>query len=123
MSEFEGEIPGRKKVKDIATDVEEDEGGDSLAKSVERMRDFNKKRYWGMLDDEFDEHVEAFWYGFKKLMEGVNGLYRLNPSAFNKYCNDIAEAAQEAAIEVGAGYMDTHQADEFVKEIDSRAKE
>ena len=123
MSEFEGEIPGRKKVKDIATDVEEDEGGDSLAKSVERMRDFNKKRYWGMLDDEFDEHVEAFWYGFKKLMEGVNGLYRMNPSAFNKYCNDIAEGAQEAAVEVGVGYMDTHQADEFVKEIDRRAKE
>ena len=122
MSEFEGEIPGRSKMKDIATDVEEDEGGDSPKKSVERMREFNKKRYWGMLDDDFDEHVEAFWYGFKKLMEGVNGMYRMNPSTFNQYCNNIAEDAQEATLDVGAGYMDSHQASEFVKEIDKRAK-
>ena len=122
MSEYEGEIPGRSKVRDIATDVEEDEGGDSLAKSIERMRAFNKKRYWGMLDDEFDEHVEAFWYGFKKLMEGVNGLHRMNPSAFNQYCNDIAEDAQQATLDVGAGYMDAHQAAEFVKEVEKRAK-
>ena len=122
MSEYEGEIPGRSKVKGIATDVEEDEGGDSLAKSIERMRTFNKKRYWGMLDDDFDEHVEAFWYGFKKLMEGVNGLYRMNPATFNQYCNDIAEDTKQATLDVGAGYMDAHQAKEFVKEVDKRAK-
>ena len=123
MSEYEGAIPGRNKVAGIATDVEEDEGGDSLKKSIERMRDFNKKRYWGMLDDEFDEHVDAFWYGFKKLMEGVNGLYRMNPSAFNEYCNSIAEDAKQATLDVGAGYMDSHQASEFVKEIERRARE
>lgn len=122
MSEYEGEIPGRSKVMDIATSVEEDEDGDSLKKSVDRMRAFNKKRYWGMLDDEFDEHVEAFWYGFKKLMEGVNGLYRMNPAEFNQYCNDIAKDAMQATLDVGAGYMDARQADEFVKEVDKRAK-
>ncbi len=122
MSEYEGEIPGHNKVRDIATVVEEDEGGDSLQKSIERMRGFNKKRYWGMLDDDFDEHVEAFWYGFKKLMEGVNGLYRMNPATFNQYCNDIAEDVKQATLDVGAGYMDAHQAAEFVKEVEKRAK-
>lgn len=123
MSEYEGEVPGRNPVHDIPCDVEEDEGGDSLDKTIERMKDFNKKRYFGMLDDDFDGHIEAFWYGFKKLMENVNGLYRMNPSAFNEYCNEIAEAAKQATLDAGAASMDAHQADEFCKEVEERAKE
>lgn len=123
LSEYEGEIPGRTDVSDIPTDIEEDEGGDTVKRSVERMRGFNKKRYWGMLDDEFDEHVEAFWYGFKKLMEGVNGLYRMNPSSFNQYCNDLAEDAKQAILDAGADVVDSHQADELCKEIEKREKE
>ncbi len=122
MSEFEGDIPGRDPARDIPSDVEEDEGGDTLEKSIERMREFNKSRYTGMLDDEFDEHVDAFWYGFKKLMENVNGLYRMNASAFNQYCNEVAEAAKQAAQDMGASSMDAHQVEEFCKEVDKRAK-
>lgn len=123
MSEFEGEIPGREPVHDIPCDVEEDEGGDSLEKSIERMQEFNSKRYWGMLDDDFDGHIEAFWYGFKKLMENVNGLFRMNPAAFNQYCNDLAEDAKQATLTMGARSFDAHQADEFCKTIDNLAKE
>ena len=123
MSEYMGDIPGRTRVREIPSDIDEDEGGDSLEKSIERMRDFNQKRYWGMLDDEFDEHIEAFWYGFKKLMESVNGLYRMNPSAFNQYCNDLAEDAKQATLNMGATSMDTHQVDEFCKAIDELEKE
>lgn len=123
MSEFEGEIPGREPVRDIPCDVEEDEGGDSLEKSIERMQEFNSKRYWGMLDDDFDGHIEAFWYGFKKLMENVNGLFRMNPAAFNQYCNDLAEDAKQATLTMGARSFDAHQADEFCKAIDNLAKE
>lgn len=122
LSEYDGEIPGRNPVHDIPSDIEEDEGGDTLERSIERMRGFNKKRYWGMLDDEFDGHVEAFWYGFKKLMESVNGLYRMNPSAFNEYCNELAEDAKRATLEAGAASMDAHQADEFCKDVESRMK-
>lgn len=123
MSSFEGKIPGRKPVQDIPCSIEEDEGGDSLEKSIERMREFNKRKYFGMLDDEFDGHIEAFWYGFKKLMESVNGLYRMNPAAFNEYCNDIAESAKQATLELGAASMDSHQVDEFCDEVDSRSGE
>lgn len=123
LSEYEGEIPGRNSVRDIPSDVEEDEGGDSLEKSIERMREFNKKRYWGMLDDDFDGHIEAFWYGFRKLMENVNGLFRMNPSAFNQYCNDLAEDAKQATLEVGAASLDAHQVDEFCKKIEELEKE
>lgn len=123
MSEFEGEIPGREPVRDIPSDVEEDEGGDTLEKSVERMREFNQKKYFGLLDDDFDGHIEAFWYGFRKLMENVNGLYRMNPSAFNQYCNDLAEDAKQATLEAGAASMDAHQVDEFCKAIEELEKE
>ena len=68
--------------------------------------------------DDFDAHVEAFWYGFKKLMEGVNGLYRLNPAAFNQYCNDLADGAKQAALDMGASSMDAHQVEEFCKEVE-----
>lgn len=123
LSEYEGVIPGRNPVRDIPSDIEEDEGGDTLEKSVERMREFNQKRYWGMLDDDFDGHIEAFWYGFRKLMENVNGLHRMNPSAFNQYCNDLAEDAKQATLEVGAASFDAHQVDEFCKAIEELEKE
>ena len=123
LSEYEGEIPGRDPVCDIPSNIEEDKGGDTLEKSIERMREFNQKRYWGMLDDDFDGHIEAFWYGFKKLMESVNGLHRMNPSAFNQYCNDLAEDAKQATLGVGAASFDAHQVDEFCKEIEELEKE
>lgn len=123
LSEYEGEIPGRDPVCDIPSNIEEDKGGDTLEKSIERMREFNQKRYWGMLDDDFDGHIEAFWYGFKKLMESVNGLHRMNPSAFNQYCNDLAEDAKQATLEVGAASFDAHQVDEFCKDIKELEKE
>ena len=123
MSEYEGDIPGRKRVADIPDTVEEDEDGDTLDRTIERMEKFNKRRYFGLLDDDFDEHVDAFWYGFKKLMLGVNGLFRVNPSEFNAYCNDVAEAAKKATVELGAASMDKRQLDAFRKEVEERGRE
>ena len=123
MSEYVGDIPGRKQVADIPDTVEEDEDGDTLERTIERMEEFNKRRYFGMLDDDFDEHVDAFWYGFKKLMLGVNGLFRLNPSEFNAYCNDVAEAAKQATVELGAASMDKRQLDAFCNEVKERGRE
>ena len=115
--EYDGEAPGRSNVSDLPSDIEEDKHGDSLEKAIERMKAFNKRRYDGLFDDDFDEHVEAFWYGFKKLMENVNSLYRLNPAEFNRYCNELSEIAKRDALQAGAVSMDAHQVDEFCKDI------
>lgn len=114
--EFEGEIPGRQMYDDIPTAIEEDKGGDTVEKSIERMRLFNKKKYWGMLDDDFQEHVEAFWYGFKKLMVNVNGLFEIDSRAFDLYCGSVREAAMAKAQTAGM-LMDAYQAGRFCEEV------
>jgi hypothetical protein len=43
------------------------EGGDSLEVAVARMCEFNGSRYDGVLDEDPARHVNAFWYGLKKL--------------------------------------------------------
>lgn len=48
---------------------------DSPKTAIKRMREFNQRRYGGVFDDDFQAHVEAFWYGFKKLMTFVNDMY------------------------------------------------
>lgn len=112
FDEYMGKIPGRSTYEDIPTFIEEDEGGDSLETAVSRMREFNKVRYWGLLDDDFQQHVDAFWYGFKKLMLAVNGLFELDLGSFKKYCADVDKAAQSRAYELGLR-MDSAQVEGF----------
>lgn len=119
--EYFGEKPGRKAYGDIPTNVEEDEGGDALEKSIKRMREFNERKYWGLLDDDFSQHVDAFWYGFKKLMESVNGLFELDLRAFGGYCNQISRTVQSSAGDLGER-MDDSQLSAFCKEINDRAR-
>lgn len=38
-----------------------------LAEEIERLREANAKPYFGILDDDFMGHVDAFWEGFYKL--------------------------------------------------------
>lgn len=121
FDEYFGEKPGRDVYDDIPTGVEEDEGGDTLERVIERMRKFNGQKYWGLLDDDFSQHVDVFWYGFKKLMENVNGLFELDSRAFGKYCSQVSRTAQESAGELGER-MDESQLIAFRKEIDDRAK-
>lgn len=102
--------------------VEEDEGGDSTGRAIERMHEFNKRRYYGLLDDDFLLHVDAFWYGFEKLMKGVNGLAKVDLGPFNQYCNSAAAGAKRAAAELGAASMDSRQANAFCDEVRKRAK-
>lgn len=116
FDESDGERPGVRRYEAIPCAVEEDEGGDTLAKSIERMRAFNKKKYWGMLDDDFKEHAEAFWYGFGKLMANVNALFEVDGSVFDAYCTQLSDAAQGSAAELAAR-MDEHQASQFCKDV------
>ena len=41
------------------------DGGDTLEVAVARMREFNGRRYDGVLDEDPARHVNAFWYGLK----------------------------------------------------------
>ena len=111
--------PGEGKYGDIATDVCEDKGGDSLERTIERMRAFNKQRYWGMLDDDFSQHVNAFWYGFKKLMQNTNTLFKVELRAFNAYLDAVRDQAKSAAASF-CSHMDHSQVSEFCNEIKKR---
>ena len=119
--EYIGLKPGEGKYGDIATDVCEDKGGDSLERTIERMRTFNKQRYWGMLDDDFSQHVNAFWYDFKKLMQNTNTLFKVDLQAFNAYLDAVRDQAKSAAASF-CSRMDHSQVSEFCNEIKKREK-
>ena len=119
--EYIGLKPGEGKYGDIATDVCEDKGGDSLGRVIERMRAFNKQHYWGMLDDDFSQHVNAFWYGFKKLMQNTNNLFKVDMQAFNTYLDAVRDQAKSAAASF-CSHMDHSQVSEFCNEIKKREK-
>lgn len=115
---------GRRRPLDRATipsGVEEDEGGDSVERAIERMAEFNKQPYDGFLDDDFQQHVDAFWYGFRKLMEGVNGLFEVDLSEFNGYCSDLV-AEVTGKVRALAAPMDQRQATKFSNDIVACAK-
>ena len=42
---------------------------------------------------------DAFWYGFVKLMQNVNGLYQLDMSGVNEYCEGVVEAVTRTALD------------------------
>lgn len=94
-SEYGGALVGREYVRSrIPTaidDIEED--GDSLRTSIGRMREFNARRYFGMLDDDFRQHVDAFWYGFGKLMEAANGMFDVDMRSYLRYRDRVTDVA------------------------------
>lgn len=117
-SEYLGEIPGREFVRSrIPSSVEDaDDEGDALPTVVERMHAFNKRRYFGMLDDDFKQHVDAFWYGFGKLMEFANGLVEVDMSVYRAYCDDVAAEAAHRCGDL-ALLMDDAQLEAYCSDI------
>lgn len=103
----------------IPTAIEEDDNdgkGDSPARAVERMREFNAIPYYGMLDDSFTVHVEAFWYGFRKLMEFTNGLVEVDAHEFREYLNQARELLKNQAANLGAR-MDSQQLETWCDDV------
>lgn len=41
-------------------------------KVIEYMKEHNAKKYFGMLDEDFVPHVDAFWYGLQMLCEFID---------------------------------------------------
>lgn len=104
-------------VEGIESGIEEDDGGDSLDRCVERMRQFNKVEYWGMLDDDYAQHVDAFWYGFERYMRELGDRCRIDMRPFKRYCMDVDGRLLDACWRL-ALRMDSVQAKEFAKHFE-----
>ncbi|WP_251231659.1 hypothetical protein [Adlercreutzia aquisgranensis] len=100
----------------IPSSVEEDEGGDSIKRAIERMATFNSMPYDGFLDDDFQVHVDAFWYGFRKLMESANNLVKIDLFELGAYCNDLLNDVIKK-VNALAVRMDERQAIQFSKDV------
>lgn len=61
----------------ISYDEDSDEEVDKkedpqFEKVIEYMREHNAEKYFGMLDEDFVPHVDAFWYGVQMLCEFID---------------------------------------------------
>lgn len=115
--EYTGGRPGSRQLEGIECGIEEDQGGDSLERCIERMREFNAREYWGMLDDDFPQHVDAFWYGFEHYMRELGEICRVDMRSFKRYCIDVDGRVRNACWEL-ALRMDDVQAREFARKFE-----
>lgn len=115
--EYTGGRPGSRQLEGIECGVEEDRVGDSLERCIERMREFNAREYWGMLDDDFPQHVDAFWYGFEHYMRELGEICRVDMHSFKRYCTDVDGRVRNACWEL-ALRMDDVQAREFARKLE-----
>lgn len=115
--EYTGGRPGSRQLEGIECGIEEDQGGDSLERCIERMREFNAREYWGMLDDDFPQHVDAFWYGFEHYMRELGEICRVDMRSFKRYCIDVDGRVRNACWEL-ALRMDDDQAREFARKFE-----
>lgn len=117
-SEYGGDPIGREYVRSrIPTAIEDvEEDGDSLRTSIDRMRGFNARRYFGMLDDDFKQHVDAFWYGFGKLMEAANGLFDVDMRSYLRYRDRATDVAATRCGDL-ALLMDDGQLEAYCDEL------
>lgn len=99
---YQGVVPGRGHSREIPQ-VIEDKSGDEEPKGVAaRMEEFNRRRYFGLLDDDISEHVNAFWFGFKKLMEFINDLCTVDMSNYASYERKMIADVNLRARDLGA---------------------
>lgn len=92
------------------------EGGDSLEIAVARMREFNGRRYDGVLDEDPARHVNAFWYGLKKLSQYCEAAVRVNERAWDCFIDKVQFAYDEPVGRL-ATQMDDKQVAAFVAAV------
>lgn len=92
------------------------EGGDSLEVAVARMREFNRRRYDGVLDVDPARHVNAFWYGLKKLSQYCEAAVRVNERAWDCFIDKVQFAYDEPVGRL-ATQMDDKQVAAFVAAV------
>lgn len=94
------------------------EGGDSLEVAVARMREFNARRYEGVLDEDPARHVNAFWYGLKKLSQYCEAAVRVDERAWDCFIDKVQFAYDDPVGRLAA-QMDEKQAAAFVAAVDA----
>lgn len=92
------------------------DGGDSLEVAVARMREFNGRRYDGVLDEDPARHVNAFWYGLKKLSQYCEAAVRVDERAWDCFFDKVQFAYDEPAGRL-ATQMDDKQVAAFVAAV------
>lgn len=92
------------------------EGGDSLEVAVARMREFNGRRYDGVLDEDPTRHVNAFWYGLKKLSQYCEAAVRVDERAWDCFIDKVQFAYDDPVGRLAA-QMDEKQVAAFVAAV------
>ncbi len=94
------------------------EGGDSLEVAVARMREFNGRRYDGVLDENPARHVNAFWYGLKKLSQYCEAAVRVDERVWDCFIDKV-QFAYDGPVGRLATQMDDKQVAAFVAAVDA----
>lgn len=94
------------------------DGGDSLEVAVARMREFNGRRYDGVLDEDPARHVNAFWYGLKKLSQYCEAAVCVDERAWDCFIDKVQFAYDEPVGRL-ATQMDDKQVEAFVAAVDA----
>lgn len=94
------------------------DGGDTLEVAVARMREFNGRRYDGVLDEYPARHVNAFWYGLKKLSQYCEAAVCVDERAWDCFIDKVQFAYDEPAGRL-ATQMDDKQTAAFVAAVDA----
>lgn len=94
------------------------DGGDSLEVAVARMREFNGRRYDGVLDEDPARHVNAFWYGLKKLSQYCEAAVRVDERAWDCFIDKVQFAYDEPVGRL-ATQMDDKQVAAFVAAVNA----
>lgn len=92
------------------------EGGDSLEVAVARMREFNGRCYDGVLDEDPTRHVNAFWYGLKKLSQYCEAAVRVDERAWDCFIDKVQFAYDDPVGRLAA-QMDEKQVAAFVAAV------
>lgn len=93
------------------------EGGDSLEVAVARMREFNGRRYDGVLDEDPERHVNAFWYGLKKLSQYCEATVCVDERAWDCFIDKVQFAYDEPVGRL-ATQIDDNQVAAFVAAVE-----
>lgn len=94
------------------------DGGDMLEVAVARMREFNGRRYDGVLDEDPARHVNAFWYGLKKLSQYCEAAVRVDERAWDCFIDKVQFAYDEPVGRL-ATQMDDKQVAAFVAAVNA----
>lgn len=86
----------------IPTTIREKKHGDTVEDAIACMRQYNDLPYLGMPDEDFLPQVAAFWYGYRKLMEFVNGLWDADLSGYRVYMEEVCDYSMSQARALGA---------------------